>query len=312
MNTALRRMSTGQVLDRTFNLYRRNFVLFFGIALLPPALLMLMQLAPLGALPLNRVGAAWAAGAAIAGVIGMLVFFIAWIIGYAIAQAATVFAVSAVHLGRQTSVSESYSRVRGRYGRVLNVVLSIIIRAVGGTILLFMTAALVIPALVKVMPRGSAAAGLLGGLVMIVAMVGAVSIALYYFLRYGVAVPACVLEDIKARAALKRSVYLTKGDRGRIFVIYFLVGVLNYILMMALVLLAVFLGAALAGQQSVIVHILNVVASFLAGALTGPIATIAMSLVYYDERVRKEAFDLHLMMNALDKPVAGAASAIAT
>jgi hypothetical protein len=309
MNTALRPMSTGQLLDRTFNLYRRNFVLFFGIALLPPALLMLMQLAPLGALPLNRLGPAWGAGAAIAGGIGMLVFFIAWIVGYAIAQAATVFAVSAVHLGRQTSVSESYSRVRGRYGRVLNVVLSIIIRAFGGMILLMIAAAMIIPILV---PKGSTAGAIMGGLVMAVGMITAVVIALYFFLRYAVAVPACVLEDIKARAALKRSVHLTAGDRGRIFVIYFLVGVLNYVLMMVLVFPAVFAGAALAGEQSVIVQIVNVLASFFAGALTGPIATIAMSLVYYDERVRKEAFDLQLMMTALDKPVAGAASAVAT
>jgi hypothetical protein len=39
---------------------------------------------------------------------------------------------------------------------------------------------------------------------------------------------------------------------------------------------------------------------FVAGCLTGPLATIGMSLVYYDERVRKEAFDLQLMMAGLD------------
>jgi len=31
-------------------------------------------------------------------------------------------------------------------------------------------------------------------------------------------------------------------------------------------------------------------------------ATIAISLVYYDNRVRKEAFDLQLMMKALGQP----------
>jgi hypothetical protein len=34
----------------------------------------------------------------------------------------------------------------------------------------------------------------------------------------------------------------------------------------------------------------------------GPLVTIAFSLVYYDERVRKEAFDLQLMMTTLDVP----------
>ena len=49
METALRPMSTSQVLDRTFSLYRTNFLLFAGIAALPPALLMIGQLGVLGA-----------------------------------------------------------------------------------------------------------------------------------------------------------------------------------------------------------------------------------------------------------------------
>jgi hypothetical protein len=44
------------------------------------------------------------------------------------------------------------------------------------------------------------------------------------------------------------------------------------------------------------------VASFTSECLVGPLATIAFSLVYYDERVRKEAFDLQLMMMTLDAP----------
>jgi hypothetical protein len=32
----------------------------------------------------------------------------------------------------------------------------------------------------------------------------------------------------------------------------------------------------------------------------GPLMTIGFSLLYYDERVRKEAFDLQLMMSTLD------------
>jgi hypothetical protein len=38
---------------------------------------------------------------------------------------------------------------------------------------------------------------------------------------------------------------------------------------------------------------------FIAGTLAAPIATIALALVYYDQRVRKEAFDLQLMMEAI-------------
>jgi len=51
MTTPLRPMSTGEILDRTFNLYRNNFVLFAGIAVVPPALMLMVQLP----LPEDRV-----------------------------------------------------------------------------------------------------------------------------------------------------------------------------------------------------------------------------------------------------------------
>jgi hypothetical protein len=40
---------------------------------------------------------------------------------------------------------------------------------------------------------------------------------------------------------------------------------------------------------------------FVSQALLGPISTIALTLVYYDVRVRKEAFDLQHMMEHLDR-----------
>jgi hypothetical protein len=47
------------------------------------------------------------------------------------------------------------------------------------------------------------------------------------------------------------------------------------------------------------------VGNFIAGVLITPILTIACSIFYFDLRVRKEAFDLQLMMN----PLAGAVPA---
>jgi hypothetical protein len=44
--------------------------------------------------------------------------------------------------------------------------------------------------------------------------------------------------------------------------------------------------------------------SFIAGGLAGPIATIAIALVYYDQRIRKEAFDLQFMMESITQPMA--------
>jgi hypothetical protein len=50
---------------------------------------------------------------------------------------------------------------------------------------------------------------------------------------------------------------------------------------------------------------------FVSTTLVGALATIALSLIYYDQRVRKEGFDLQLMMSTLEAgaPTAAAAPA---
>ncbi len=42
-------------------------------------------------------------------------------------------------------------------------------------------------------------------------------------LRYSLAMPACVVEDLPAAGAIKRSIDLSQGSRGRIFVLGLLV-----------------------------------------------------------------------------------------
>ena len=51
--------------------------------------------------------------------------------------------------------------------------------------------------------------------------------------------------------------------------------------------------------SSIPIAIWQYLSGFVAGTIAGPIATIALALLYYDERVRKEAFDLQLMMEAM-------------
>ena len=103
---------------------------------------------------------------------------------------------------------------------------------------------------------------------------------------------------------MSRSSALTKGSRGRIFVIWLLFVVLAFGIGM-LVQWPIQLGAGV-GARSALRHVAlgwqvaSLVATFLSECLVGPLITIAFSLVYYDQRVRKEAFDLQLMMTTLD------------
>src|SRR5471030_1942108 len=100
MDTSLRPMSTSQVLDRTFFLYRKNFVLFAGIALITPTLNLLASLISLAVfgMPVRPNLASAPSGAMQAyfmrAALGAIVALIIYTIGYAITTGATVRAVS--------------------------------------------------------------------------------------------------------------------------------------------------------------------------------------------------------------------------
>jgi hypothetical protein len=106
--------------------------------------------------------------------------------------------------------------------------------------------------------------------------------------------------------SMSRSMELTKGGRGRIFVIGLLMLVLSIGISWLLqwpILLAAGVGFS-SGLRRVGIgwQVASLVVTFVSRSLVGALGTIALSLVYYDQRVRKEAFDLQLMMMTLDTP----------
>lgn len=264
MTTALRPLSLGELLDRTFSLYRSHFGLFVLIFAIPHLVVLgfnLLQLAvtrPDIRFPNVFTSLLWTLGA----------MFLTLVMA-STSQAASVVAVSELHLNRPASVADSFNRVKGHILGVIGISLLVGIGVGAGLIALF---------------------------------VPGILLAIIWCL----AVPAKVLENKGVFAAMSRSVDLTKNDWGRIFVIGLLVVVLSYgirILLLTPVLIATAMSAR-AGMRGAALgwQIASLVAAFISESLVGAVSTIAFSLVYYDERVRKEAFDLQLMMMTLDVP----------
>src|SRR5512136_2164055 len=113
----LRPLSLSQVLDRTFSLYRKNFVLFAGIGALPPALVMVGQLLLLVVgFAAGKVDSVKSVTGLVAAGLGSLGFFGLALVGYALAAGASVFAVSRVHLGYRTTIVEAYKLMLPRLG----------------------------------------------------------------------------------------------------------------------------------------------------------------------------------------------------
>jgi hypothetical protein len=106
VNSVLRPMSTAEILDRTFSLYRRNFLLFAGIAILPALMALVLDVVGITAhLTVRTPGRSLAQTQLMSFAYALLVFFIASIIGGAIATGATVYAVYHLHLGKPATVS---------------------------------------------------------------------------------------------------------------------------------------------------------------------------------------------------------------
>jgi len=303
-------LSLGELLDQTFSYLRKHFWLFAGIMVAPEALLVgfniLMQIFFKMPQPLPGTRApapAQMAAYAIRAGLSTLAILLSYYIVYALALGATTHALSEIHLGRTTTIRESYRAVRRRLGRLINVTLTIVIRTFG----VFALAVFVLAFSVAFMgsiPKSLAWLALILGLGLFVGFLITGILLVIFLVRYSVAVPALVLENLSARQALKRSVSLTKGYLWRLLV----VGVLMLLIRAVVVflcqapftivaMLMVFKGA----RPSVWITIPSMLVGGACGAATTPLFMIGFALAYYDLRVRKEGFDLQLMMAHLDE-----------
>jgi hypothetical protein len=280
MDNPLRPISALELLSRTLRLYSRDFARFAGLSLAGPVAIFAYRLRyGGGTVALVHVNSATAAPAVFEILVGIMIV----LAGAAISSAAAVEAVAAVSRGSKVRVAEGYRTLGKRLWQIVGVVLSVFVRAfpagllciVGGVIALAVAAALGYNSRLE--------AGIIGYVCGSISLVSAIFVALWICARYAVAVQACVVEGLGRRLALKRSTFLTAGDRGRVTMVH--------VAFLLLVLAADFiLGAPTLWLPShgAAFRISGAVAGFIAVALTSPVATIGMSLVYYEARARKE------------------------
>jgi hypothetical protein len=181
-----------------------------------------------------------------------------------IGQAATIFAVSDLYLGRPTSIRAAFGQVRGHIFQVLGVI--------------FLT-------------------GLIVGVGCIFLLIPGIILAC----RTGVAVPSAMLEDSWGGTAIGRSMELTKGFAMQIFLIFLLAWALGF--GVSLVFGMPFTIMAAIPRPHILplsMVMLQDVANFVAQVLVAPVGAIAFCLMYYNLRVRKEGFDLEHLMASLE------------
>jgi hypothetical protein len=263
----LRPLSLGELLDRTFFLYRRHFLMFVGIAAFPYLLVLFPVFAGMllyGLLGNARLASGVQTAAVAVSAIVAVFVVLAILAAFLYSAGASIFAVSEIYAGRPVTIRGSFRLVRGKAWTILGVML-------------------------------------LSGLIVLAGFIALFIPGLYLLCRIPLGTAAALIEDVGPSEAIRRSFVLTKGFAGRSALIYLLAVALTYGVGLMIQLPFFFLIAVSAKQSHYMLlwSILGQVGNFLGGILVAPVHTIGFALFYYDQRVRKEAFDLQMMMQAI-------------
>jgi hypothetical protein len=296
----LRPLSTGEILDRTFVLYRSRFWLYTALSSIGAVLTTLGAIGSMTYMQMSGQSVALTARGTLVSsavtLVGALLAFVA----YSFTQAATTSAVAAVYLGRETSIGMAVRSVQRTWYRYILIALWQAWSYLWVPVVLFLPA-FGLTAYLAVRTRSGAAAI---GILVVLLFVGGFGGFIYgivAYLRNSLAVPASVMEGLPVRPSMRRSKLLTPGTKGRIFLMGLLLGALY---MVAGTLQFVF-GLMIAMTRSyahVVGQVGSLLVGFLTGALVGPVAAIALCLFYIDQRVRKEGFDLEFLISLAAPP----------
>jgi hypothetical protein len=255
----LRPLEVGDVLDETFRIYRRHFLLFAGISVIlaiPSAGLQgysffaifnsFLQSANAGQAPdFNNV------------LPSLVVLGIGYVVSILLAPfafGAVIYAACESALGRQVTVIGALRAVLRRYFAIL-------------------------------------------GYVVLVGLMGIVFCLLplwiWIWVGWVAVLPVMFVENAGLGAAMGRSWRLVEGRWWRTFLILLLVGILWYFARIALEAFAGLANGVLSFvASSFVVLAVAQGAAVIIAALVNPVLQIAVVLIYFDLRVRREALDL--------------------
>jgi hypothetical protein len=292
-------MTLGELLDRTFSLYRHNFLLFVGIMAIPAVLAavggMLMQVLQ-EPMTQFQTGEAVEMSTEMMGMLALfilvtLVFSLVYWILYSIALGATTSALTSVSLGRPVSVPGAYRNVQDRLIRLVLVPLIVAIILFGAELLVLLLIALLSGV-------GFAVSPFVGVPILLLAIPAGLFFIIYLSLGYAVCIPALVVENTGVLDSMRRSMILMRGHRLRgafiLLLMILLIFVANLILQGPV--LASTFAASLEGEVAPLsLRVLGVIGGSVAGALTGPLMMLSFALLYLDIRCRKESFDIHTL-----------------
>ena len=274
----LRPLGVGEILDSSFRLYRRRFGALVGVCAVVVVPLALVQLVVnLSAQETTTVtrfgGSIYRSTAVSSGTQLFLLLFGLLISGLniTVAQGAAMRILSDHYLGTETSWSESLRYAFARFGSLLWIVIL------------------------------SGLAWIFGGFFCFIPGV-------YLYVSFAVVMPVRLIEDERGGRALSRSRALIAGRWWPTFATLLVVLLITTTL--TSVLTALLGGSTILATNTTSSTAIRVLTGLLTAGvnvLVTPISAAVATIIYFDLRIRKEGFDLALMIQRLDRPAVIAA-----
>lgn len=308
MNEQLRPLTLAEILDRTAQLYRSRFLVFLGISTIPAGIVFVFAAGTFAFIA--WMGSNTRSGGSVSDVFVWVFLVLLMILAVPVSLGASALGAAAMSdaaarlfLGEAITIRSAYKNTWKRGWRYVGLFTLEGLVIVGAPALVFSVG---IFAMIAGKVSGYATGDnspLFGGL-MFLLFVALGAFAVWMLLRFCLAFPVCVVEQATAWKALTRGVQLSDGTRGRILLLYILGQVLNSVLTWGatfVALITIALIPALQGQKhSQAAGMLAMFSLygcyFAARALTKPIYGIALTIFYFDQRIRKEGFDIEWLM----------------
>lgn len=279
--STLRPLGIGELLDQAIRLYRKNFLSFIGIIAVVQVPLSLFQLFFSLALVQQSIGAATASveyadyllPTLLSGGGNILVAILAFILVQGIGTAAMTRAIADNRLGLSTGVIDAYSRIGSSWKRLLGALLFLALINIGLGIWIL------IPCLGLISP------GILAFTILVITPLIA---------------PIVVIENKSAAQSLRRAWDLARRRfwwvMGFIFVLT-LIGqliVTGPTLVIGSALTVLLEGAFDSGQEMILQTIGQSLSGIVLTLIYMPLQLTAITLMYFDLRVRTEGLDMAL------------------
>ena len=274
VSSPLQPMSLVDILDGMFSLYRNHFRLFFGIVVIYLVFGFLINLISTAVV----MGDTSIAAVAITVLAAIAIVLFAYWIGWGL-----VYMSTQIYLKRDITAQAALQQASRRYFRLL-----------GGTFLYYLVV-------------GCLSITIIG-----------IPFAIYFTFRWGLFTFPVLFEGTTARNALRRSTELVKGTWWRVCGIMIAISLTAFMIAFILqtsygIIFTSFIGntgaeaanfletvrrlfAPTPNDVGWVRYIIHALGSLIIGGFIMPIGTIGYTLLYFDLRIRKEAFDIEMQV----------------